>query len=279
MNKKKIGFIDYYLDEWHANNYPKMISSATDLMEVAYAYGAIDAPCGIPNSAWCEKNRVLMASSIDELVDCCDYIVVLSPDNPEYHEALSHVPLMSGKRVYIDKTFALTKTEAQRMFDHAQKYGTPVYSTSALRFSKELENVEKRGIGFISSRGPGMFENYLIHQFEPIVMLMGPKVKRVMFIGNGVSPAFLIEFSDGRRAITSHFGVECQFGMTINYESADCVAIDRCTGYFEEFIANMVDYFNTGVVKVPAEETIAIVGLIESSIKAKSNPDRWVDMP
>ena len=23
---KKIGFIDYYLDEWHANNYPEMIA-------------------------------------------------------------------------------------------------------------------------------------------------------------------------------------------------------------------------------------------------------------
>ena len=24
---KTIGFIDYYLDEWHANNYPAMIDS------------------------------------------------------------------------------------------------------------------------------------------------------------------------------------------------------------------------------------------------------------
>ena len=33
MNAKKIGFIDYYLDEWHSNNYPKMIpSSRADVM-------------------------------------------------------------------------------------------------------------------------------------------------------------------------------------------------------------------------------------------------------
>ena len=25
---KKIGFIDYYLDEWHANNYPQFIKDA-----------------------------------------------------------------------------------------------------------------------------------------------------------------------------------------------------------------------------------------------------------
>lgn len=26
----KIGMIDYYLDEWHANNYPKMIRELSD---------------------------------------------------------------------------------------------------------------------------------------------------------------------------------------------------------------------------------------------------------
>ena len=26
----KIGFIDYYLDEWHANNYPKFFADASN---------------------------------------------------------------------------------------------------------------------------------------------------------------------------------------------------------------------------------------------------------
>ena len=34
---KKIGFIDYYLSEWHANNYPDFIKKLTDDYEVAYA--------------------------------------------------------------------------------------------------------------------------------------------------------------------------------------------------------------------------------------------------
>ena len=25
----KIGFIDYYLDEWHSNNYPELIAKAS----------------------------------------------------------------------------------------------------------------------------------------------------------------------------------------------------------------------------------------------------------
>ena len=39
----KIGFIDYFLDEWHANNYPKFIADECgDDFTVAYAYAEID---------------------------------------------------------------------------------------------------------------------------------------------------------------------------------------------------------------------------------------------
>ena len=39
----KVGFIDYYLDEWHANNYPAWIKEASNgEMEVTLAYGLIE---------------------------------------------------------------------------------------------------------------------------------------------------------------------------------------------------------------------------------------------
>ena len=39
----KIGFIDYYLDEWHANNYPAWIKKATNgEMQVTHAWGMTD---------------------------------------------------------------------------------------------------------------------------------------------------------------------------------------------------------------------------------------------
>ena len=53
---KKIGFIDYYLDEWHANNYPKFIKDAVgDEFVIAYAYGEIDKPDGKTNREWADS--------------------------------------------------------------------------------------------------------------------------------------------------------------------------------------------------------------------------------
>ena len=139
---KKIGFIDYFLDEWHANNYPEWIKDNVKLAgrdcEVAYAWAEKDKEDGLGTAQWCEKFGVEALSSIEELVEKSDYIIVLSPDNPEHHERLSRIPLMSGKPVYIDKTFSPDLAAGARIFELAQKHGTPMFSTSALRFAEEL---------------------------------------------------------------------------------------------------------------------------------------------
>lgn len=80
---KKIGFIDYFLDEWHANNYPKFIKDAVgDEFVVAYAYGEIDSPNGKTNREWADSFGVELLGTIDEVIEKSDVLIVLSPDHP-----------------------------------------------------------------------------------------------------------------------------------------------------------------------------------------------------
>ena len=182
----KIGFIDYYLDEWHANNYPKFIAQQFgDEFKVAYAYAEKDKEGGLTTDEWCAQFGVERCATIAEVVEKSDCIIVLSPDNPERHLDLCREPLASGKRVYVDKTFALTKDIAKEIVAIGEANNTPFFSTSALRFSNELADVPREGICFINSRGPGRFDTYAIHQIEPIVVLMGSEVKRILSVGRG----------------------------------------------------------------------------------------------
>ena len=199
---KKIGFIDYYLDEWHANNYPRFIKECTKgEFEVAYAYAKIDSPLnGMTNKEWAMKQNVELLDTIEEVIDKSDVLIVLSPDNPEMHEELTDLPLKSGKPVYVDKTFAPDKETAIRIFKNAEKHGTPCFSSSALRFASELNDIEKGEIYKIYSEGPGTYEIYSIHQIEPVVMLMNCRAKRVMGLGDEKHPSIIIEFEDGRYA-------------------------------------------------------------------------------
>lgn len=90
------------------------VAPAPDVVEAAYAYGKIDSPLGgLTTDQWCERYRVRRAGSIEELLEKCDCVNVLSPDNPEMHPELCQLlPLKSGKRVYVDKTFSETRAGA-----------------------------------------------------------------------------------------------------------------------------------------------------------------------
>lgn len=277
---KTIGFIDYYLDEWHANNYPQWIAQASGGdMKVAYAYGLKDLEGGLSNAAWCEKHGVTLLGSIEEVVEKSDYLVVLSPDHPEFHEQLAQLPLASGKPVYIDKTFAPDRRTAVRLFELADKHGTPMYSSSALRFASEYAETERAGIQTVLSVGPGRFENYSIHQIEPIVSLMGCDAKRVMFTGSSHTPALLIEFSDGRQASINQFGWGAPFQMMLHYRSGDCKQLKIESDFFASFIKNLVAFFETANPPVASAETIAIITIIEYGSLAMQKPHQWLELP
>lgn len=275
----KVGFIDYYLDEYHANNYPAWLKEATGgELEVAYTYAKIDSPNagGLTTAQWCEKYGIEEVSGIAELIEKSDCINVLSPDNPEMHEELCELALQSGKRVYIDKTFAETKEIAERIFAVAHAHHTPCFSSSALRFADEYSNVDRASIQSLVSYGPGPLDTYSIHQIEPLVALMGPDVRRVMYAGTANLPLLVMEWTDGRRAAMSQHGWECPFGMQVDKKDGTTENIVIASDYFGGFIREMADFFLHGEVKVPHEETIAIMSVREAAVRAAECPDTWV---
>lgn len=271
----KIGFIDYYLDEWHANNYPQWIREASGgEMEVSLAYGKIDSPIGgRTNAQWCADMNIPQAQSIEEVVAQCDGIIVLSPDNCEMHEELSRLPLMSGKPTYIDKTFAPDYPTAKRIFDVAEAHGTPCYSTSALRYADEY-----RGIGpadAIASWGPNGFETYAIHQLEPIMMLIDSKPSRVMYVPGKDWYAMTIEFAGGQVATLTGYDKGSPFAMNIAAPAGNrVVAIE--SDYFHNFIVQLVAFFREPAEVVPHEETLRIMAVRGAGLDAIRQPGQWV---
>ena len=85
----RIGLIDYYLDEWHAQNYPAMLREEIARqglsMEVKMAYAYCDKEDGMSNEEWSRKQNVPLASSMDELIANCDGVMILAPSFPEKH--------------------------------------------------------------------------------------------------------------------------------------------------------------------------------------------------
>jgi len=273
----KIGFIDYFLDEWHANNYPKWMLGASDGKDVvAYAYGMIDSPHGgMTTEQWCKEYGISKCNTIEELIEKSDVLVVLSPDNCEMHEQLCQLPLRSGKPTYVDKTFAPDADTARRIFDIADQNGTPCYSTSALRYASEYKGVDTDTVKAVSCWGGGNFEIYSIHQLEPMIMLMKAQAKRVMYLSGERWLTLAVEFVDGRMGTISQFedgspfitNVCCKGGNKLLHIESDM---------FRIFIDEMLDFFRTKVIKVPHDETIAIMAVRAAGMKAQEMPGKWI---
>lgn len=275
----KIGFIDYYLDEWHANNYPEMIKELSGgRYEVAYAYGKIDSPIGgITNKEWAEKNGVELLESIKEVVEKSDRIIVLSPDNPEMHEELCQIPLKSQKLVYVDKTFAPDRATAERIFEYAETNNTKCYSSSALRFASEYADINRKEIYKIYSEGPGTYEMYSIHQIEPIVSLMGCRAKQVMFTGDGEHPSMVIKFEDGRYA-HMYQTFDSPFRLTVNKEDNASDIYNVESDFFKLFLKELITFFDTGIIPVPHEQTIDVIAVREAGLKAMKKTFEWINV-
>ncbi len=279
---KKIGFIDYFIDEWHANNYPKFISESLykDEFKVHMAWEEF-CPTDKKNlKDWCREFNVIPASSIQDVVDKCDCIIVLAPSNPEVHERFSEIPLKSGKPVYIDKPFASDLKTAERIFGNAEEGKTPMMSSSALRFGSEIQNflkdtLKRDKVKFAAIRGGGSsFEEYAIHQIEMLVMLMGGGAKNVMQCGTSTNNLLVVEYEDGRRASVSRYSPQ-PFGITVEY--GDKIFTANTMGdFFPRFINSMLEFFKTAKPSNKKEETLEIVRILEVSIKALKTPDKWI---
>ncbi len=253
-----------------------MIKNAGMDFEVCYAYAKKDSDGGLTSREWSEKNKIPLLESIGELTEKSDAIIVLSPDNPEMHEELTKIPLSSGKRVYVDKVFAPDALCTKRMFDRAEKFKTPTYSSSALNFADELKVIDKNDISMITSTWGGNFGTHLIHQIEPVIVLMGTEVKRAMFTGINEFPSLTLEFQGGRIAHLSIANTD--YDMRIGYKDKSIKDIKIESPYFDNFIKSMLNFFETGIIPVPHEQTIAVMGVIEAAARAEKRPFEWIDI-
>lgn len=282
--KKKIGFIDYFIDEWHANNYPQMIRQSTkgDKFEVALAWEEIHPEGKIKIDEWCKQQGVAKAESIEQVVDECDCIVVLSPDNVERHEDLARLPLMSGKPVYVDKPFAPSLEVAKRMVELARNHNTPLMSSSALRFDSTVQNalsqIGDQPANYMATFGPGTWEIYAIHQIEPIVTIMGTGAKRVMQCGNSNTNVMLIEYHDNPRAVFNQ-NPNFPFRFVATYGESGVIVADNMSDFFPRFIEAMLEFFETGEAKAPIEQTLEVTAILEAGTEALKKPGEWVPVP
>jgi predicted dehydrogenase len=87
------------------------------------------------------KNKgVDFVGSIEAVLEKSDAIMLLTNDGRPHLEQVLPV-FTSGKPVFIDKPLADTLDQVKAIFDASREHGTAVFSSSALRYGKNIEEI------------------------------------------------------------------------------------------------------------------------------------------
>ncbi len=285
----KIGFADYYLNNWHADHYPGFLRDVINRYgydaQVTHAFGIHDAPPegGLSTAQWCAQRNIRPTESMEQLADSVDAIMVIAADNSAWHEEVCQLPLRSGKPVFVDKTFAPSLAAGKRLFALAEKHGTPVFSSSAQRYCQDILDYQashKEKPRFVSTVGPHSLDSYAVHQLEPIVSLMGVGVKRLKAFSVGSQVTQLIlDYGDGRLASftqTPQPWAEFNFMVSDGETGQRLKSDDR--NFYHNLAKAILDFFVHGVCSVRKEETLEILAIIDAARTARNNPDMWFDI-
>lgn len=272
---KSIGFIDYYLGEWHAEHYPEWLNASGRGYAVRYAWAERDVSpaTGVTTEDWCRRHGVAACETIAEVCRKSDCICILAPDNPEKHPEYAAQVLPFGKPVFIDKTFARTPQEAAAIFDTAGAYGARLFSSSALRFAAELAGVRAPVPAVTVSGGALDADVYAVHHCEIAVRLMGCGARRVLAAAAPDITA-IVDYGGGRTAVIRLLR---DSGVPFSFNTADGKAGDAVisSDYFAGQMRAILDLFDGGM-PVDRADTEEVIALRQAVLKAAAHPLRWV---
>lgn len=268
---KRIGFVDYKLENFHANVFLTQIREklAARGYGVAGCY-ALEAADG---RAWAEKNGVTWHENPESLNAAVDCFMILAPSNPETHLPLCQRFLPFHKPTYVDKTFAPDLATAEQIFALADQHGVAMQTSSALRYTniqayaKQAGRVEQ----MVAWGGGRSFEEYAIHPVEMVVSCMGPAVKQLMRRGDETYSQLLLDYADGRTAVANVYTAGANpFAAGVTTSTGTKLLPVDTSVLWTDTAGAILDFFEARRPLVDRAESLAIRRVLDAARRAEA---------
>ncbi len=270
---KRIGLVDYRLDNFHADVFATAIRELRDTrgFEVSGAF-ALESTA---SATWAEMNGIEFFDRLEILDAHVDYYIILAPSNPEVHFDLCARVFPFGKTTYVDKTFAPDLAAASRIFDLADRHGVAVQTSSALRYT-EVQSAVCSTAGrtrHLAVWGGGTsLDEYAIHPVELAVSCMGADATSVAVLGTIEHPMIGIQYDDGRTAtihINARLHVPYLAAVTTD-ETTDFITVDD-SRLFLNTASAILDFFDAGVAQIDRAESLLVRQILDIISSSRAN--------
>ena len=263
---RRIGYVDYDLENYHANVYLKILRG--DLAARGFTVAGCTALRAARGREWAAKNGVPWFDTVADLDAHVDCYMVLAPSNPETHLELCRRVFPFGKTAYVDKTFAPDLATARKIFALADQHRVRMQTSSALRYTAVQEHVRQVGRArvrhMVAWGGGRSFEEYAIHPVELVVSCMGPRAESLMRRGTARQSQLLLNFSGGRTAVINvYVKAKTPFAASVTTpEETRYVAVDG-SRLFIDAAAGVLDFFEAGKPLIPRAESLMVRRILD----------------
>ena len=269
---KRVGFLDYKLGNFHSNVYLGALRN--ELKDRGYTVSGCFGFDAVVGKEWAAKNDVTWFDRAEALNEQADCFMVLAPGNPETHLDLCERCFPFGKPTYVDKTFAPDLPTARRIFELADRYGTAVQTTSALRYTNVQTIVREMSASangatvqhMVAWSNGRSFDEYAIHPLELIVSCMGPDAVGLMRRGTGTHSQLLINFTGERTAVANLYVANkspIAAGVTVG-DQTRYVEVNPARLFIDTASA-ILDFFEAGAPNIDRRETLTIRSLLDAA--------------
>jgi hypothetical protein len=221
--------------------------------------------------------KVQYCPKMEELIEKSDALLIAAPEYLKKHAELAELPIRCGKPLFLDKIVTTEYASTKKLLSLADKYNTPVYACSVLRFFDELIKTNRDDIKDLAYWFNAN-ELEIIHLIDPVIMLMKSSPKRIQYIKGNDYVHYFLEFKDKRCVTMSGYGVlfkDTPLLLNIFHEkNHEILKIEL--GEFDNFYTELVDFYKTGKPKLSHEEMLDIVSVYEAAVKSRQSPGEWI---
>lgn len=220
---------------------------------------------------------VEMVDGIDPLLERCDVVLLCSLDGRAHPSQVEPV-LRAGLPVFLDKPVAGTLREAERIYELAAEVGTPMFSSSALRWYPGVQAVQRAEAGTVRgaiSYGPAPLEPthpdlffYGIHPTEGLFTVLGTGCVSVQRTTTEHLSVVTGVWADGKVG-TLHAMHRWPAEYKIIKIGDEAVVEQQEGGDYTPLLREIVAFFRSGVAPVTPEETLEIYAFMEAADESK----------
>jgi len=225
-----------------------------------------------------EKWGVKEVSSIEELLDACDFVLLESLDGRRHLKEVEPV-FRAKKPVFIDKPLAASYGDAKKIVEMAQETGCPMFSSSSLRFDHNVMQLkadsefgkilgcEAVSPASLELTNPGLFW-YGIHAVEILYTFMGKGCSKVFCEKTEITHMVTGVWDSGRiGTVRGMRAGACGLGATVFGEKKFAkVNASSEIPYYYQLLKHIVEFFKTGKPPVEAGETLEIMQFMEAAL-------------